>query len=294
MMLPPMDHVATVPDLPESRLYTFIDGPREHALYFLEGQRLIHDVIMTHGIQGLGLAFFRDVILSIQPMIALLGGGEQLGFYIDSESPYFRLKIETTHDGDARCTLVPEDLAEFPDSMRGVVRVDRRSVAGARPYQSMLAIDGLALNEVVNRVLRDSWQVPCRVLVSQASDQSVLLHQLPPLRRDDQSRFSPEALDARLDGLHEGIDLALGRAALDPGVIESAFASLGFRLIASRGVRLRCACSAAKVIESLRLVGDPGELFARNQDRLEVICEYCKRRFLISRNDLAAPPEIVH
>jgi redox-regulated HSP33 family molecular chaperone len=289
-----MDPRATDSDLPESRLYTFIDGPREHALYFLEGQRLIHDVVMTHSVQGLGLSFFRDVILSVQPMISLLGGGEQLGFYIDSESPLFRLKIETTHDGDTRCTLVPEDLSRFPDDMHGVVRVDRRSATGAAPYQSILAIEGLALDEVVNRVLRDSWQMPCRVVVSDASDQSVLLHQLPPLRSDDTSRFSPEALDARLGELRDGLDLTLGRAALDPGEIEAAFASLGFRLIASRGVRLRCACSAAKVIKSLRLVGDRGELFAPGQSQLEVICEYCKRRFLISRKDLDDPPEIVH
>lgn len=289
-----MDRRANDTDLPESRLYTFIDAPREHALYFLEGQRLIRDVVVTHAVQGLGLAFFRDVILSVQPMIALLGGGEQLGFYIDSESPLFRLKIETTHDGDTRCTLVPENLAEFPDDMRGVVRVDRRSATCAAPYQSVLAIEGLALEEIVNRVLRDSWQMPCRVVVSDASDQSVLLHQLPPLRNDDTSRFSPEALDARLGELREGIDLALERAVLDPGDVESGFASLGFRLLASRGVRLRCACSAAKVIKSLRLVGDTSAMFDPHRDRLEVICEYCKRQFLVGRRDLEDPPEIVH
>ena len=91
--------------LPESRLYTFIDEPREFALYFLEGQRLIHDLAVVHAIRGDGFAYFRDTVLSVQPMIALLKGGEQFGFYIDSEQPYFRLKIEAAHGGATRCAL---------------------------------------------------------------------------------------------------------------------------------------------------------------------------------------------
>ena len=77
--------------LPDSRLYTFLDEQREFALYFLEGQRLIHDLVLTHAVQGPGFAYFRDAVLSVQPMISLIKRGEQIGFYIDSEDPYFRL-----------------------------------------------------------------------------------------------------------------------------------------------------------------------------------------------------------
>ena len=66
------------------RLYTFVDRRREFALYFLEGQRLIHDLALIHPVRGAGFAYFRDAVLSVQPMIALLKPGEQLGFYIDS------------------------------------------------------------------------------------------------------------------------------------------------------------------------------------------------------------------
>ena len=62
----------TPPELPESRLLTFIDSAREFALYFLEGQRLIHDLALLHGIHGLGFGYWRDAVLSIQPMIGLL------------------------------------------------------------------------------------------------------------------------------------------------------------------------------------------------------------------------------
>ena len=52
------------PKLPESRLYTFMDEERRHALYFLEGQRLIYDLALVHGIQGPGFAWFRDWVSS--------------------------------------------------------------------------------------------------------------------------------------------------------------------------------------------------------------------------------------
>ncbi len=71
--------------IPESRLYTFIDAPREFVMYFLEGQLLIQELALLHSIQRSGFAYFRDVVLSVQPMIALLKQGEQFGFYIDSE-----------------------------------------------------------------------------------------------------------------------------------------------------------------------------------------------------------------
>ena len=288
-------------DLPESRLYTFVDEPREYALYFLEGQCLIRDLALLHSFKGPGFEYFRDTVLSIQPMIALMKAGDQFGFYIDSDEPQFRLKIESSHEGDTRCTLVPEDLADFPQSMRGIVRVERRHAPSPPPYlttrppnQSFLRSDGWALGEVVNRVLADAWQLPCRVLVSQQSDQSLMLHQLPPLRSDDASRFSAEALVARLDGLGAQLGEVLGRGLVDPAEVVPAFETMGFHLLASRGVRLRCACSRERVIKSLLLIDDPMDLFDPGQFHLEVVCEYCKRKFSISQADLSPPPDLIH
>ena len=43
--------------LPESRLYTAIDSEMEFALYFLEGQKLINDLALTHNIRGEGFSW---------------------------------------------------------------------------------------------------------------------------------------------------------------------------------------------------------------------------------------------
>jgi molecular chaperone Hsp33 len=281
--------------IPESRLYTFIDGSREFALYFLEGQCLIQEVALIHPIRGTGFAYFRDVLLSVQPMVALLKGGEQFGFYIDSEEPYFRLKIETAHNGSTRCMLLPESFQEFPEAMRGLVRLHKLQ-PGRAPYESVLEAKGLPLREIVNQVLRDSYQVNCAMMLSEASDQSVMLHQLPPLTRKDEYEYSPAAVRSRREGIRESVRAIFAKALHDEDGIVSVFAEIGFRLLAHRAMRVQCSCSRERMVENLRPVyqqeGDG--LFEPGADDLEVVCEYCKSRYRVGRRELASPAPGLH
>jgi len=274
--------------LRESRLYTFIDEAREFALYFLEGQKLIHDLALLHPIQRAGFAYFRDVVLSVQPMIALLKHGEQIGFYLDSAEPLFRLKIETNHEGAVRCMLLPENFQEFPESVKGLVRVLKLFPNNKLPYESILEIDGLALREIVNRVLLESYQVNSAVLVSQSSDQSAMLHQLPLLPQDDDYEYSPERLRARRLALQDDAEKLFSRALAAPEEIKTAFGEIGFRCLASRTVRFFCSCSREGMLANLVLVyrNQRDELFDAGQDSLEIKCEYCKSRYEISRDEV--------
>ena len=108
-------------ELLESRIYTFVDSTKRFAFYFLEGQQLIRELALIHPLQGGGFAYFRDVVLSFMPMLALLKHGEQLGLYLDAEDPYLRVKLEITAGGHVRCLLMPEDLKEFPERITGIV-----------------------------------------------------------------------------------------------------------------------------------------------------------------------------
>lgn len=276
--------------LPESRLYTFIDEPREYALYFLEGQKLIQELALVHPIQGPGFAYFRETVLSVQPMIALLKGGEQIGFYLDSDKPDFRLKIETGHAGATRCMLLPEDFREFPAAMRGLVRVLKLFPNNRPPYESVIEADGLALREVVNRVLTDSYQVDCAIEISAASDQSLMLHQLPMLEgRDD----SPDAVRARRDGIRGTVEALFAQGLTDPGEITAAFFAVGFRLLAHRPVRFECSCSRDRMLSHLvPIYQREGEsLFNPGHGTLEIRCEYCKAEYDYSRAELRAHAE---
>jgi molecular chaperone Hsp33 len=151
-------------ELPASRLDTYLDESRQFALYFLEGQRLIHDLAVLHlpDTTGSRFAWFRDLVLGIQPLIALLKGGEQLGFYIDSERPRFRLKLETNHQGATRCALVADDGCGTPDTMTGLLRLLKLFPNNQPPYQSVLEVRDLPLQAIVNRVLQHSYQVTAK------------------------------------------------------------------------------------------------------------------------------------
>lgn len=271
--------------LPESRLYTFIDEPREYALYFLEGQKLIQELALVHPIQGPGFAYFRETMLSVQPMIALLKGGEQIGFYLDSDKPDFRLKIETGHAGATRCMLLPEAFKEFPAAMHGLVRVLKLFPNNRPPYESVIQVDGLALRQVVNRVLTDSYQVDCAIQISDASDQSLMLHQLPMLEGRDES---PDAVKERRNGIRDRVEAVFAQALTDPGEIAEAFSTVGFRLLAQRPVRFECRCSRERMLSHLvPIYQREGEsLFDPGCETLEIRCEYCKSRYDYSRTVL--------
>ena len=277
-------------NLPESRLYTFIDGDRRFALYFLEGQKLIHDLALTHNVRGEGFAWFRDVVLSFQPMIALLKHGEQFGLYIDSEHPFFRLKIEAAYGGATRCALLPEAFSEFPAAMHGLVRCQKLFPGNRAPYLSILKVEGQPLGAIVNRVLDESYQVHSRVQLSEGSDQSAMLHQLPPLR--DEYEYSAAALAARRTGLSNRLQDLLGKGLTGPEQITAGFKDIGFRHLADRPIRFTCSCSRQRVIKSLKSLGEQDrlDLFEPDRDTLHTVCEYCKSEYVIQRSDLAGEP----
>ncbi len=272
-----------------SRLYTFIDEPREFALFFLEGQRFVHDLALIHPVSGPGFAYFRDTVLSVQPMVAFLKHGEQFGFYVDSKEPFFRLKIETAHHGQTRCMLIPDDFRQFPEAMHGLVRVQKLFPNNKAPYESIVEAKGLALKEIINHVLRESFQTNSAVIVSDKADQSVLLHQLPLLpNAPDEYDFSMKRVRERRDGLLEKVEPIFARALQEPEDIGPAFADIGFRYLAVREVAFQCSCSRERMIQNLRPIyqREGEKLFEPDSDTLEVVCEYCKKRYPISRTDL--------
>ena len=143
--------------LPESRIYTCVDESRSHALHFLEGQKLVHDMALMHHLYVSGFAFFRKICLTVQPMLCLLKQGEYFGFYLDSDEPYFRLKIELTAGGAIRAMLLPEDFQEFPEKVSGTMRLNKYSAKLKSPYQSVLEIQNHPLEKLSDHILKISY-----------------------------------------------------------------------------------------------------------------------------------------
>lgn len=269
--------------LKQSRLYTFIDNNKHFALYFLEGQKLIHDLVLTHQLKPEGFSYFRSTVLSVQLMLGLLKHNEYFCFYIDSASPYFRLKIEMNTQGLMRGMMYSDDLNASPVGITGQVRLVKFQPNADLPYQSTIDFDGVGIDEIINQVLTRSYQVKSRIFVSGKSDQSFMLHQLPLTAHEEASDLDA-AFSSCIDPLNE--IMAKGFTA-KPSILK-AFDEAGFKYLAHKTVEFRCGCSKDQMIDNVRKFVNTSNdnLFPPGQDYVEVICEYCRTAYQITEKDI--------
>lgn len=276
--------------LKTSRLYSFLDMKNGFALHFLDGQKLIHDLALIHGLNGQGFAYFRDMVLSSLPMISFLKPGESLGLYIDSEDPYFRLKIETSFTGHTRTLLLPEDFNQFPMKLTGKARVAKQFPGGRPPYTSVVEFEDTLTKEVINQVLQKSYQANSELFVSEASDQSFLLIKLPPINVDLQTSDETPNLEEYLKSHKTFFHNIFDEHHNDVEGVVRAFERSDLAYLSSRQVELFCPCSKERMVDNMRMIyaQDPESLF-NGEAHLEAKCDYCKKLYSISRDDMKSP-----
>ena len=281
--------------LPESRIYTCVDAPRKYAVHFLEGQKLVQDMALMHHLNGSGFAFFRNICLTVKPMLCLLKQGEYFGFYLDSEEPYFRLKIELTAGGAIRAMMLPEDFQEYPETVSGTLRLNKYSAKLKSPYQSVLEIQNQPLEKLSDQILLYSYQMTGSVVVSESSDQSILVLKLPGHGSLEEDNSQEDVMEMQPDQkkiFHE----MLSRGETSSEALKEIFINNGFDLLAQREVFFRCNCSRKRMIQNLHLYqqNDPDPLFDENQTSLNVTCEYCKKEYQITAEDLIQNPHVIN
>ncbi len=274
--------------LPESRLYSFIDQKEGFTLHFLEGQKLINDLAIIHQVVGGGFQYFRDAILSFQPMISFLKPGEGLGVYIDSEEPYFRLKIEMSEQGQMRTLLLPEDFNQFPKKISGKCRIVKLLPGELQPYTSIINLDDVDFHQVVNRILEQSYQSNSEVFLSQESDQSIMLMKLPEINVNKvQTNYVMNIeqywknIEAQTSKLYE-----LGTT--EQKDIQSHFENQGMLYLGSKEIKFKCSCSRDRMYQGIRsLVWSSGidAIFGADEDSIETKCDYCKTSYLMTREE---------
>lgn len=272
--------------LATSRIYSFLDHKNGFNVHLFEGQKIIHDLVLTHPMQRSGFAYFRDTFLGLLPIIFFLKPGESLGIYIDSEDPYFRLKIETNSQGHTRTLLLPEEFNLFPMSITGQVRVSKLFPNEKTPYTSMLELNGVETRDVINRIFSESYQTNSEVIVSDVADQSIMVTKLPPLNVNstlDETVSRQEYIKKHKNFFHDVFEGAMN----DIEKVVQTFEQNGFAYLASRQIDFFCPCSHDRMVFNLRglYTGDIDELF-KEQDPLEITCDYCKKIYRITKNEL--------
>lgn len=272
--------------LQKSQLYTFIDREKKFALYFLEGQKLIHDLVLTQNLRPQEFAYFRAIVLSVQPMLGYLKTGELFCVYIDADAPYFRLKIEMNAMGLMRGMIYSDALDAAPDIITGKLRLLKFLPSAKMPYESIIALDQVGIGEIINLVLARSYQVNSRIFISEDSDQSFMLNQLPLTEKEEAAD-----LDQAFNHYAGPLQFVMKKALTEKDALIAEMDKLGFGFLAAKPVAFTCGCSREQMIENLRRVAKTaGEaLFPPGQDTIEVVCEYCKTARHISRKDIEGP-----
>lgn len=272
--------------LATSRLYSFLDHKNGFNIHFLEGQKLIHDLVLLHPMQASGFSYFRDTFLGLLPIIFFLKPGESLGLYIDSENPYFRLKIETNSAGHTRTLLLPEEFNLFPMKLTGKVRVTKTYSTKSQPYTSVLELNEVETKEVINRILSESYQTNSEVIISEIADQSVMVTKLPPVNVNshvDESVSRKEFIKKHSTFFHDVFE----QASNDIEKIVKMFEDKGFSYLGSRQVDFYCPCSKDRMVMNLRGLyqGDLDELFAE-KDTVDIKCDYCRKNYEIAKSEV--------
>jgi molecular chaperone Hsp33 len=259
-----------------SRIYTFLDEKNSFLLHFFEGQKLIHDLALIHVIKGQGFSYFRDCVLGAEPIIAFLKNEEGIGIYVDSEDPYFRLKIETGHHGQVRCLLLPENLTQLPETLNGVCRVSKIFPAGEHSYTSVIELKNTSFSEVINHILKESYQIECEVKISQDSDQSILIMKLPSMAYDNWKKNEVSINGVLKKGINKYEE------------VQKNFESLGLIFVAAKEVKYFCPCSKDRMIQSIRGLSPETteDLFSLEGKELETKCDYCKKVYHINKAEI--------
>jgi len=273
--------------LEQSQLYTFIDKEKQFALYFLEGQKLIHDIVLTQNVQRNEFAYFRSMVLSIQLMLGLLKEGESFCCYIDSEAPYFRLKIEMNAQGLMRGMVYSDGMSAAPDAITGKLRLLKFFPRSEMPYQSVIELENTGVNEIINLVLSRSYQVNSRIFISDESDQSFMLNQLPLTQKEE-----PSDLEDTFRRYAGPLNDLMKKGLMDKKKLIAEAEKCGFIFLARKPVQFKCGCSREQMIENIKKFekSSQEDPFLPGQDTLEVVCEYCKTAYPISRRDIEASP----
>ncbi len=274
--------------LPESRLYSFIDQKEGFTLHFFEGQKLIHDLAIIHEVIGGGFQYFRDAILSFQPMISFLKPGEGLGVYIDSESPYFRLKIEMSDQGQMRTLLLPEDFGEFPKSIEGKCRIVKLLPGETQPYTSIVNLEKIDSHHVVNTILTESYQVKSEVFLSQNSDQSIMIMKLPEINVNKVQTNYTKNINQYWKDIETRVHDLFDLGTTEQSDIQSHFEKDGLIFLGSKEIKFKCTCSRQRMFEGVRsIIWSSGieNVFAPEEESIETKCDYCKTSYLMTRSE---------
>jgi len=270
-----------------SRQFGFINNQHGYTISLIEGHALIDEISNIHNIGPHALTFYRKVLLGSTQLINFLKPGETLGFYIDSEEPYFRLKIEMSNNGSLRTLLLPEDFDDFPTTFTGKCRVNK-IFQGKPPYSSILEYSDFPVEDIVNEVMEKSYQTNSRIFLSDDLANSLMLTKLPPTNINKKIEdFEEFSFDEMILEYQDLIKTSLDLKASNTETVENVFNKYQFKYLGSKEVKFHCPCSHERMVNNLFTLksSDIEDLF-KDTGKIETRCDYCNTIYTINKDEV--------
>ncbi len=270
-----------------SRQFTFINNQHGFTVSAIEGTQLISELAKIHNIGPHATGFYQKTVLSSLQMVNFIKPGESLGFYIDSDEPYYRFKIEISQNGTLRTLLLPEEFDDFPHQLSGKTRIVK-IMQGRDPYTSILEFKNHPLENIINEVMDQSYQTNSKVLMDENSSTSLMITKLPPSNVDkkikDFSDLSMEEIEKKFSTLFQAT-LTLPSPSIKD--MEDLYTAQGFTYLISKEVKFHCPCSRERMVENIFTLPqkERTEIFSED-DSIEIRCDYCNTIYDIKKEEI--------
>ncbi len=262
-----------------------MDSAKQVSFYFLEAQKVVNDLAITHSYNSKLFGYNRDILLSLLPLNVFLKSSETMGIFIDSEQPYFRFKLELSETGTFRTMMFPEAFEETPDKLIGKCRITKILPSSKKPYHSIVEMKQQSVEEVINHVLEQSYQTKSKIILSTDSDQAVLINVLPDQEYDKLESVCriEEVYSNYLPKLQNIMSMGLQEEAT---IIEQ-FKHIGLNYLGAKEIKFFCPCSMQGMISNVETLPPEQlkEIFAED-GLIAITCDYCKKSYEILEEDM--------
>jgi len=268
-----------------AKIVKFIDSQNDFAIQFFDGRKLIEDLAIMHNLDAKTFGFFRNIVLAAELLSVLLKEGETLGFYIDSDDPYMRLKIEMAESGKTRLLILPEGIQGDLAKITGKVRLIKFFTNNAKPYTSILDITDQEPDQIVNVILKQSYQLDARIILNSEADQAVFFFKLPKGNVDRKEISDESKID--LDSYIKKNDFLYSNYFSNEKKLIKTCKEKGINYIGEKSILFSCPCSVENMKDGIKTLirSTSVEHIFEGKSSIETRCDYCKTYYQILKSD---------
>ncbi|MEZ5670305.1 MAG: Hsp33 family molecular chaperone HslO [Alphaproteobacteria bacterium] len=270
---------------------------------------VVDEILARHAYPGPVAVLLGETLALCAALAATLKYDGVFSIQAKGDGPVSLLVADVSTSGDIRGYARYE-----PERLSGIDTTDRSSPApvaallgdgylaftvdqgsNTELYQGIVALEGDTLAECVHHYFRQSEQLPTQVLVAADRGASggwragaMLVQKLPP---EGGFPISAEIADEDWDRATALMHTCSNAEMLDPHLsphtlLYRLFHEDGVRVYDTRPLKAGCRCSRDRIVDVLRGIGAEELEDLEQEGHVEVVCEFCNRKYVFGRDDL--------